>query len=126
MVIDQQSDEPSQKRLALELAHIVHLGDVLADGKDGFPPGNGVGADDGVDGLEEVADVLRGAAGFGVELEAVPVGGLVEAGLRVGGGQGLEEFLVWFGDAVVELVAGGPEGVCGFIVSFGSSVGGLF
>jgi hypothetical protein len=101
VVIDEQSHEPCEKSLALELAHVVHLAYVLADGKDGLPARDGVGADDGVDGLEELADVLGGAAGLGVELEAVPLGGLVEAGLCVGGGQGLEEFLVWFGDAVV-------------------------
>lgn len=115
MVINQQPHEPREQRLALKLGDIVHLGHVLTDGKHRLPPGNGVGADDGVDSLEEIADVLGGAARLGVELEAVALGGLVEAGLRVGCSQGLEEALVGCGDAVVELVAGGPEGVYDFI-----------
>lgn len=101
VVIDEQSHEPGQQRLALELGDVVHLGHVLADGEHGLPAGDRVGANDGVDGLEQLADVLGGAARLGEELEAVAGGGLVEAWLRVGGGQGLEEALVWLRDAVV-------------------------
>ena len=54
---------------------------------------------------------MGGAAGGGVELEVAVLGGLVEFGLRVGGGKGLEEFLVRSGKAVVELVSGSPEGI---------------
>jgi hypothetical protein len=68
-----------------------------------------------VDGLEDLADVLGRAALGRVELEAVALGCLVEAGLGVGRGEALEEALVWGGDAVEELVAGSPEGVCDFI-----------
>lgn len=39
------------------------------DCEDGFPACNGVGANDGVDGGEFVADVEGGAAGIRVELK---------------------------------------------------------
>lgn len=101
VVIDEQSHEPCEESLTLLLSHVVNLGNVLAECEDGLPARDGVGADDGVDGFEELADVLRSTALSSEELEAVFLGGLVEARLGVGGGQGVEEFLVWFGDAVV-------------------------
>lgn len=74
---------------------------MLADGEYGLPAGDRVGADDRVDGLEQLADVLGGAASLAEELEAVALSGFVEAWLRVCGSQGLEEALVWLRDAVV-------------------------
>jgi hypothetical protein len=68
--------------------------------------------DHGVHGGEVGADVFGGAARLGVQLEVVFFGRTVEFGLGVGGGEGFEEFLVGRGQAVVEFVAGGPEGVC--------------
>lgn len=62
---------------------MLHVG---ADCEDGFPACDGVGADDGVDGREFFADIVRGAARGGVEFEVAVFGGLVEFGLRVGGG----------------------------------------
>jgi hypothetical protein len=86
---------------------------VRADGEEGAPPGDRVGAHDGVDGGEGGADVFGRAAGVGVDLEAAAVGDGVEAGLGEGCGKGGEEGLVGGGEAVVELVARGPESVCG-------------
>lgn len=111
VVIDEQSHEPCEESLTLLLSHVVNLGNVMAECEDGLPARDGVGADDGVDGFEELADILGSTALSSEELEAVLLGGLVEARLGVGGGQGVEEFLVWFRDAVVQFVAGGPEGV---------------
>ena len=65
-----------------------------------------------MDGFEDLTDVLGGTTWFGVNLETVLFSGFVKFGLSVGGGQRLEEFLDGSGDAVVDLVAGGPEGVC--------------
>ena len=62
---------------------MLHVG---TDCEDGFPACDGVGADDRVDGGEFFADVVGGAAGGGVEFEVAVFGGLVEFGLRVGGG----------------------------------------
>jgi len=117
VVVDDQADEPVEQRAALESCHVVDLLHVRTDGEDGFPASHWVGADHGVDGLEDLADVLGGAALGGVELEAVAFGSLVEAGLCVSRGESLEKALVWGGDAVEELVAGSPEGVCDFISS---------
>ncbi len=84
---------------------------MLANCKDGLPACDRVGADDRVNSREHVANIVRGAARGGVEFEVIFVGGIVESGLRVGGGQGVEELLIGSGKAVVELVAGSPEGV---------------
>jgi hypothetical protein len=64
-----------------------------------------------VDGFEDLTDVLGGTTWFGVNLETVLFSGIVKFGLSICGGQRLEEFLDGSGDAIVNLVAGGPEGV---------------
>lgn len=115
VVIDEQSHEPVEQRSALQISDIVHLRNVLADGEHALPASDGVGADDGVDGLEKLANVLGSTALAAVDLEAVLFGGLVEARLRVGCGQAFEEFLVWCRDAVVQLISRGPQGVYDFI-----------
>lgn len=56
---------------------------VVADGEHALPPGDGVRADDGVHGFEDLADVFGGAAGPGEDLEVVAGGGFVEGWLRV-------------------------------------------
>ena len=86
VVIDEQSHEPVEQRLTLQLSHVVDLPDVVSDGENALPAGDGVGADHGVDGLEKLADVLGCAALTAVEVEAVLVGGLVEARLHIGRG----------------------------------------
>lgn len=113
MVLDNQLREPVQEVLALLVRQAVDALDVVADGEDGLPAGDGVGADDGVDGLEGLADVLGGAALLRVDGEAVALGRVVEGRLGRVGGQSVEEAAERGGDAVVELVARGPEGVCG-------------
>jgi hypothetical protein len=111
VVLDDKLHEPAQEVRRLLIAEAVDLLHVVADGEDGLPAGDGVRADDGVDGLEKLADVLGGAAFGRVDAEAVAVGGLVEAGLGVGGCEGVEEGSEGGRDAVVDLVAGSPEGV---------------
>lgn len=111
VVVDQQLGEPLQQRLGLELGHVVDVRQVAADGEDGLPARDRVGAHDGVDGGQLLAHVEGRAAGLVVDLEVAALGGGDEAGLRKGGRQALEELLVRCGDAVVDLVAGAPERV---------------
>lgn len=111
VVLDDELHEPAQEVRRLLVAEAVDLLHVVADGEDGLPAGDRVRADDGVDGLEELADVLRGAALGRVDAEAVAVGGLVEARLGVGGCEGVEEGTEGGRDAVVDLVPRSPEGV---------------
>jgi hypothetical protein len=56
----------------------------MAESKNALPAGDGVGAHDGVDGFEDFADIFGGAARFGIDLEAVFLGGFVEFWLGVG------------------------------------------
>ncbi len=86
--------------------------DVMAGAKDGLPAGDRVGADQGVDGLEDLADVLGGTTLGSVDLKVVALGSVVEERLGRENGQLVEEALQSGRDAVVELVARSPEGVC--------------
>jgi hypothetical protein len=56
----------------------------MAESKNALPAGNGVCADDRMDGFEDFADVFGGAAGFGIDLETVLLGCFIEFRLRVG------------------------------------------
>lgn len=109
VVLDNELHEPVEEVLALLLAQAVDALAVVTDGIDGLPAGDGVGADDGVDGLEDLAHVLRSAALAAVHAEAVTLGRLVEERLRVIRSQGVEEGAQGGRDALVELVARGPE-----------------
>lgn len=111
VVLDDELDEPVEEVLRLGLAQPVDLLDVVAHGEDALPARHGVRADDGVDRLEELAHVLGGAPLGAVQLEAVALSRLVEARLGVGCREGVEEALQGLRDAVVDLVAGCPEGV---------------
>ena len=82
-----------------------------ADGIDSLPAGDGIGADNGVNGREIGADVLRGAAGAFEKGEASLGSDGVELRLGKGAAQGLVELLVGFGDAVVDVVTGCPQGI---------------
>ncbi len=113
VVLDNQLREPVQEVLALLLGQAVDALDVVADGKDRLPARDRVRADHGVDRLEHLADVLRRAALLGVDGEAVALGRVVEGRLGGVGRQSVEEAAEGDRDAVVELVARGPESVYG-------------
>ena len=113
MVLNNELQKRFEQRGALLRFEPVDLLRVDADGIDGLPACDGIGADDGVDGGEVGADVLGGAARAFEEGEAALGGDGVELGLGEGAGEGLVELLVGFRDAVVDVVAGGPEGVWG-------------
>jgi hypothetical protein len=84
MIINNQSHEPRQQCLALPFRKAIDVLHMVAEREDGFPACDGVGADYGVDGFEDFADVLGGSAGSGVDFESVLFGGFVEAWLGVG------------------------------------------
>lgn len=112
MVVHNQPHKPLQQVVALLFRQAVDALRVVAHGEDALPARHRVGAHHRVHGRQLVADVLGRAPGCRVQLELVLLGALVEGWLREGGGQPFEEFLVGLGDAVVDFVAGGPEGIC--------------
>ena len=63
--------------------------------------------------LKVKADVVRSAAWAGVHSLWVLRRVARERDGLVSGGKGLEEALIRLCEAVVEFVAGGPEGICG-------------
>lgn len=96
---------------ALLLGDTVDLLYVGADSEDTLPTGDRVGADDRVLGDKLFSNVLRRSTRARVDVEIIAFGNFVEAGLRIGCGQALQELLVRFGYTVVNLVARGPQGV---------------
>jgi hypothetical protein len=83
MVLHNQRLEPLERVLALAVAQPIDLLDVVANGEDGLPSSHRVGADDWVNGLEDVAHVLGRTPLLAVELKAVLLGRGGETWLRV-------------------------------------------
>lgn len=111
VVLDDEADEPVEEVARLVVAEPVDALHVVAHGEDGPPPRHRVRADHRVHGLEHVADVLGRAALRRVQGEPVGVGRVLEARLRVVRRQRVQEAPERLGDAVVHLVARGPERV---------------
>lgn len=84
----------------------------MSDGKHGLPPRHRIRANDGMHGFKNVADVFGRSSGGGIQLEVTVFRRFGEFWLRVCCRQGLEELLVRSGDAIVEVVARCPEGIC--------------
>lgn len=62
-----------------------------------------------MDGFELVADVVGRSSRPGKQSETIVLSCFAELWLRVSSGQGLEEFLIGRGEAVIEFVARRPE-----------------
>ena len=105
VIVHYEAHEPVEEMPGLVIGEPVDLGHVVADGEDALPARHRVGADDRVDGLEDLADILGRTALLGEKLEVVLLGGLVEAWLSVGGRQSVQEAAERGRDAIVELVS---------------------
>ena len=112
MVLVDQIQEPTQELGALLLGQTVDMLDMAANREDALPARDGIGAHDGVDGLQLATDVLGRAPRFVVELKPCVFRHLTEKRLLKGGGEAFKELLVWFADAVINLVARSPQSVC--------------
>jgi hypothetical protein len=109
LVVLDQFKEVRQESLALIFCNIIDVGDVASDGVDALPSRDGVGADNRVDCLELAADIFGGSTLFLVQGEASALCDIVEGSLLGGCRQALEKFLEWRADAIVHLVATGPQ-----------------
>lgn len=111
VVLVDQVKEPLQEVVALLLRHAVDIRHMATNGEDTLPPCHRVGAHDWVDCLELESNVLRGATGLIIEFEPAFLSDFLEEWLGKGPGQPLEELLVWFADAIVDLITRCPERV---------------
>lgn len=111
MVLDNELHKPGQEMLGLLLREPIDLLDVRADGENTLPSGHRIGADDRMDRLEELADILGCSSFTAEELEAIAVCRFVETGLCVSSCQGVEEPSKGWRDAIIQLVTGRPQSV---------------
>lgn len=113
MVLCDHRQELLQQRFGFVCVQLVDVLWERPDGKDALPPRDGVGADDGVHGLEARSDVQRVAALALIELDRVGVipGCSVEAVADESGGEAFKELLVGLREPVVDLVPRSPESV---------------
>lgn len=101
VVASNQSQDVFTNHLVFVRIDVVDARDVQSDSREErFPSCHGVGADDGMDRGEFVADVQGGAA-RGHEFVAAGFRGRAEHGLGACRGEGLEKGFEWWGEAVV-------------------------
>ena len=91
MFLNDHLQEVIVQTLAFVRGHVVDALDVVPDAIKTLPAGDGIGANDRVDGSERVANVVGGPAGLGVKLESLLSSGDWQSGLREGGSEAFEE-----------------------------------
>jgi hypothetical protein len=96
-------DKLFENVIAFSLGNIIDVGNVRTNSKDGFPASNWVGADNRVNSLKFISNVLWCTTLIGVDFESVGFGGVVEARLGICGGQTLVEPLERLGKTVINL-----------------------
>lgn len=111
MVLDNQTDEPVQEVLRLVVRETVDVFHVVTHGEHRLPAGDRVGPHNRVNSLEHVADVLGSTACGSEELEVVLLRCCVEIWLGVVGCERVEEAPECWRDAVIELIARGPQSI---------------
>ena len=111
VVLSDHSKEFIEEVGALALGKTVNVLHMVTNGKDCLPAGYWVGADNWVYSGKLVADIEWRATLLSVQLEIVVLSCLCEKRLSVGSSQTLQELLVSWREAVVNLIAGGPKGV---------------
>jgi len=111
VVLVKKVKEPVEKLLALLLSDAVDVADVTSNGENTLPPSHWVGPHNGMDGLEDGADVLGGTTRLVIELEAVTLSGRCEAGLLERHVKGLDELLERLAEDVIKVVPASPKGV---------------
>lgn len=112
MSIVDKIQEPLKQLLALFVSKAVDVLNVATDREDALPSSDGVGSNNGVNGLELSAYVLRCTTRLVIQLEAGSLSNLTESRLLKSSSQRLEEFLVRLADAVIDFITRGPECIC--------------
>ena len=79
--------------------------------EDALPAGDGISAHNRMDGLKFAANILWCTTRLVIQLEPGTFRDLLEAWLLEGGRESLEEFLIRLTEAIVQLVARGPQSV---------------
>jgi hypothetical protein len=77
--------------------------------KDALPAGDRIGAHNWMDGLKLAANILWCTTRFVIQLEPGTFGDISEDWLLEGGCESLEESLIRLTEAIVQLVARGPQ-----------------
>lgn len=123
MVVKKHPLELAQKLVRLLLGKLVDPLGEWAQREDALPTSHGVRPHDWVDGDQLPADILRRPSRLCVDLDVLRVcrSGAEEALAAKGSRKTLEELLVFLGEAVVDLVAGRPEGVAARLWELGEA-----
>lgn len=114
MVLVNQVKEPFQEMVTFFLRYAVDVPHVASHWENALPASHRIRANDGMDCLELGSDVFWGAAGLIIEFEPSFLGDFLEERLGECAGQSLEELLIWLADAIIDLIARCPQGVCSY------------
>jgi hypothetical protein len=78
---------------------------MVSNSKNALPSGDRVCANHRMDSLEFRAYILRGASWLAIKFETILFRSNLEAWLSIGSVQGLEKFLIWGRQPVIEFIA---------------------
>ena len=111
LIVQNQAGDLVGDLYRLLVRHIIDRETVCSPAKDAFPARQRMCANQRMVALELEADIAGGAARAGEHLVGVGLSVLMEPLGVVGGCQGLKERFLRSGQAVVELVARGPQSI---------------
>jgi hypothetical protein len=112
VVLSDHAEEFSKEVRALTLREAVNVLDVMAEGKDGLPSSDWVGANDWMLGGELGTNIQWRSTGRIIEFKFVVLGGLGEEWLSISCSKSVKELLVGWGEAVIDFISRGPECIC--------------
>lgn len=119
VVLGDHFTESLEQVIRLLIRQLIDVLGERANGVDALPASDGVGAHDGVHGTELATDVSGMASGAFVDVVLVEK----KATSDIGGGQSLEQLLVWLRELIVDVVATGPQGVAAIGGELGEAQG---
>jgi hypothetical protein len=112
VVLSNHAEEFSKEVRALTLSEAVNVLNVMAEGKDGLPASDWVGPNDWVLGGELGTNIQWRSTWRIIEFKFVVLGGLGKEWLGISCSKSVKELLVGWGEAVIDLIPGGPECIC--------------
>ena|ERR1700749_1582145 len=105
LILGNYLQEPVQCLLTLSLCEAINAGDMVSNTKYRLPARYGISTNNWMHSLQLGPNILRGASGLAIEFKTIGLGAFFKTWLSVCRGQILEELLIWFRQAIVELIS---------------------
>lgn len=109
MVLDNQSNKPVEKTLALRCSEAVYCLAMMPDSIQTLPSRHGVSPYNGVDSFQASSNVLGSTPRPGMQFVIVLLGAILKNRLSISGSQALEKLLIRFRNTIINFISRSPE-----------------